>query len=169
MIFLSLSFRFLKSDKSIVPILSCDLIISENERKAMFQAKDVMTKDVICVRIDTPISEATDIMVNNGISGVPVVEENMILVGILSEHDVLRLLHTYKQERDRTVGEFMTHPVVYFKENDSLLDVCYSLRDSSIRRIPVTSGGKVTGIISRADVLRCIQRLLQEPCHAGSE
>lgn len=130
----------------------------------MFQTKDVMTKDTICVRIDTPISEAIEIMVNNSISGVPVVEEDMTLVGILSEQDVLRMLHTYKQERNRTVGEFMTHPVVYFTENDSLLDICYTLRDSSIRRIPVTSDGKVTGIISRSDILRCILQLLQKPC-----
>ena len=135
----------------------------------MFQTKNVMTKDVICVRIDTPISEAIEIMVNNGVSGVPVVEEDMTLVGIISEHDVLRLLNTYKQERNRTAGELMIHPVVYFKENDSLLDICYSLRDSSIRRIPVTSDGKVTGIISRADILRCILQLLQEPCLSGSE
>ena len=107
--------------------------------------------------------------VPNSISGVPVVEEDMTLVGILSEQDVLRLLHTHKQERNRTTGEFTTQPVVYFKENDSLLDICYSLRDSSIRRVPVTSGGKITGIISRADILRCILQLLQEPCHAGRE
>ena len=135
----------------------------------MFQTKDVMTKDVICVRIDTSIFEAIEIMANNGVSGVPVVDEDMTLVGILSEHDVLHLLHTHKQERDRTVGEFMTQSVVYFKENDSLLDICNSLRDSSIRRIPVTSGGKVTGIISRSDILRCILQLSQEPCHAGSK
>jgi CBS domain-containing protein len=135
----------------------------------MFKTKDIMTKGVICVRIDTPIYEAIEIMVKNGVSGVPVVEEDMTLVGILSEQDVLRLLHTYKQERNRTAGELMTHPVVYFKENDSLLDICYRLRDSSIRRIPVTSDGKVTGIISRADILKCILQLLQQPCHAGSE
>ena len=135
----------------------------------MLQTKDVMTKDVICVHIDTPIFEAIEIMVNNSISGVPVVEEDMSLVGILSEQDILHLLHTYKQERDRTAGEFMTQPVVYFNENESLLDICYSLRDSSIRRVPVTSGGKVTGIVSRADILRSILQLLKEPCHACSE
>lgn len=135
----------------------------------MFKTKDIMTKDVICVRKDTPIDEAIQIMVNNSITGVPVVEEDMALVGILSEQNVLRLFHTYKQERDRTVGEFMTQPAVYFEENESLLDICFRLRDSSIRRVPVTSDGKVTGIISRADILRCILQLLQEPCHAGSE
>ena len=127
------------------------------------------TKDVICVNIDTSIFEAIEFMANNGVSGVPVVEEDMTLVGILSEHDVLRLLHTHKRERDRNVGEFMTQSVVYFKENDSLLDICNSLRDSSIRRIPVTSGGKVTGIISRADIIRCILQLSQKPCHTDSE
>jgi CBS domain-containing protein len=135
----------------------------------MYKTKDIMTKGAICVRKDTPILEAIQILVNNGITGVPVVEEDMTLVGILSEQDVLRLFHTYKQERDRTAGEFMTQPVIYFEEDESLLDICYRLRDSSIRRVPVTSDGRVTGIISRADILHCILQLLQEPCHAGSE
>ena len=135
----------------------------------MFKTKDIMTKGAICVHKDTPIFEVIEIMVSNGISGVPVVEEDMTLIGILCEQDVLRLLHTYKDERDRTAGEFMTEPVVYFEENESLLDICYRLRDSSIRRVPVTSDGKVTGIISRADIVQCILQLMQQPCHAGSE
>ena len=135
----------------------------------MFKTKDIMTKGAICVRKDTPISEAIQIMVNNGITGVPVVDEDKALVGILSEQNVLRLFHTHKQERDRTAGEFMTQPAVYYEENDSLLDICFRLRDSSIRRVPVTSDGKVTGIISRADFLKCILQLMQEPCHAGTE
>ncbi len=135
----------------------------------MFQTKDIMTKGAICIRKDTPIFEVIQIMVNNGITGVPVVDEDKALVGILSEQNVLRLFHTYKQERDRTAGEFMTQPAVYFEENESLLDICFRLRDSSIRRVPVTLDGKVTGIISRADILQCILQLLQEPCHAGSE
>lgn len=135
----------------------------------MFQTKDIMTKKVIYVHKDTPIFETIQIMVDNSITGVPVVEEDMTLIGILSEQDVLRLLHTHKQERHRTAGEFMTKPAVYFEENERLLDICYRLRDYSIRRIPVTSGGKVTGIISRADILKHILQLMQEPCHAGSE
>ncbi|MFC1792686.1 HPP family protein [Planctomycetota bacterium] len=135
----------------------------------MFQAKDIMTKEVIRVHKDTPISEAIQIMVDNNITGVPVVEEDMTLVGILSEMDVLRLFHTHEQERNRTAGEFMTQPAVYFEESERLLDVCYRLRDYPIRRVPVTSDGKVTGIISRADILKCTLQLLQEPCHASSE
>ena|SRR4030065_71521 len=104
----------------------------------MFKTKDIMTKGAICVRKDTPIFEVIQIMVNNGITGVPVIEEDMTLVGIISEQDVLRLLHTHKQERDRTAGEFMKQPVIYFEEDECLLDICFRLRDSSIRRVPVT-------------------------------
>ena len=133
----------------------------------MFKTKEIMTKGAICIHKDTPILEAIQIMVNNGITGVPVVEKDMTLLGIVSEQDVLRLIHTHQQERNRTAGEFMTRPVISFEEEDSLLDIVYCLRDSSIRRIPVTSDGKVVGIISRADILRRIYQLIQEPCHTG--
>jgi len=128
-----------------------------------------MTEEVISVRRDTPVIEAIQTMVSNKISGVPVVDEDMTLVGILSAQDVLRLFDTHKQEKDRTAGELMTQPVVSFDEHDRLLDVCYCLRDSSIRRVPVTSDGKVRGIVSRSDILKCILELSQEACHAGSK
>lgn len=134
----------------------------------MLRAKDIMTEEVVCVRKDTTISEAIEAMVNNEITGVPVVDADMTPVGILSEQDVLRLFDTYGQEGDRTAGEFMTQPPIYFDEDDPVLDVCYRLRDCPIRRVPVTSQGKVTGIISRADVLRYTLQLLQKTCHSNS-
>ncbi len=134
----------------------------------MLQARDVMTEEVICVRKDTPVIEAIQTMVTNKITGVPVVDEDMTLVGILSAHDVLRLFHSYKQEQDRTAGEFMTKNAIHVEEHDRLLDVCFRLLDCSIRRVPVTSDGKVKGIISRADILKCILRLSQGTCHASS-
>lgn len=135
----------------------------------MCRAKDIMTKKVICVYKDTPIFDVIQIMVDNSITGVPVVEEDMTLVGMLSEQDVLRLFHTYKEEMNRKAGDFMTQPAVHFDENDRLLDICYRLRDYSIRRVPVTSNGKVTGIISRADILKRIMQLSQQACPVGSE
>jgi signal-transduction protein with cAMP-binding, CBS, and nucleotidyltransferase domain len=75
---------------------------------------------------------------------------------------VLRLYHTYKDEKDRTVNTFMTHPAIHFDEEEPLLDVCYRLRDNSIRRVPVTSNGKVVGVISRSDMLKYILQLCDE-------
>lgn len=128
----------------------------------MLEARDIMTKQVICIRKDTPIFDAIKLMVHNSITGVPVVEDDMTLVGMLSEQDVLRLFHTYDDEKDRTVSDFMTQPAIHFEEHELLLDVCYCLRDHSIRRVPVTSDGKVVGVISRSDILKCILEFVQQ-------
>jgi CBS domain-containing protein len=122
----------------------------------MLEAKDIMTRQVICIRKDTPIFEAIRLMAEKNITGIPVVEDDQILAGMLSEQDVLRLFHTYDDEKDRTVNDFMTQPAIHFEENELLLDVCYCLRDNAIRRVPVTLNGKVTGVISRSDILKCI-------------
>ncbi len=122
----------------------------------MLEAKDIMTKQVVCIRKDTPIFEAIRLMADKNITGIPVIEDDLTLVGMLSEQDVLRLFHTYDDEKDRTVNDFMTQPAIHFEENEPLLDVCYCLRDNHIRRVPVTSNGKVSGVISRSDILKCI-------------
>ena len=127
----------------------------------MLEAKDIMTKEIICIKKDIPIIEAIKLMSENNITGIPVVEDDMTLIGILSEQDVLRLFHTYEDEKDRTVNDFMTQPAINFEEDELLLDVCYCLRDNSIRRVPVTSNGKVTGIISRSDIIKCIIQLCE--------
>jgi CBS domain-containing protein len=122
----------------------------------MLEAKDIMTKQVVCIRKDTPIFEAIRLMADKNITGIPVIEDDLTLVGMLSEQDVLRLFHTYDDEKDRTVNDFMTQPAIHFEEDEPLLDVCYCLRDNSIRRVPVTLNGKVSGVISRSDILKCI-------------
>jgi CBS domain-containing protein len=128
----------------------------------MLQAKNIMTKEVICINKDTPVIDAIRLMSKNNITGIPVVKDDMTLVGILSEQDVLRLFHTFEDEKNRTANDFMTQPAIHFEENEMLLDVCYCLRDNSIRRVPVTSNGKVVGVISRSDILKCILQLWDE-------
>jgi len=125
----------------------------------MHKAKDIMTTKVVCITQDTPVVDAIRLMAKNNITGVPVVEDDMTLLGIISEQDVLRLFHTYEDEKDRTVYDFMTHPAVHFEQDEPLLDVCFCLRDNSIRRVPVTSNNKVVGVISRSDILKCILKL----------
>jgi CBS domain-containing protein len=127
----------------------------------MLEAKDIMTKEIICIKKDVPIVEAIKLMSKNNITGLPVIEDDMTLVGILSEQDVLRLFHTHENEKDRNVKDFMTQPAIHFEEEELLLDVCYCLRDNPIRRVPVTSNGKVVGIISRSDIIKCIIQLCE--------
>ncbi len=128
----------------------------------MLEAKDIMTRNVVCIKKNIPVINAIRLMSKNNITGIPVVEDDMTLLGILSEQDVLRLFHTYEDEKERTVNDFMTQPAIHFEKEERLLDVCYCLRDNSIRRVPVTSNGKVVGVISRSDILKCILQLWDE-------
>ncbi len=125
----------------------------------MLEAKDIMTRNVVCIKKTIPVVDAIRLMSKNNITGIPVVEDDMTLVGILSEQDLLRLYHTYADEKNRTVNDFMTQPAIHFEEEERLLDVCYCLRDNSIRRVPITSKGKIVGVISRSDILKCILEL----------
>ena len=113
-----------------------------------------MTKDVISVKRQTPIYEAVELLVKNKITGIPVVEDDMTLAGILTEKDVLRLFYADEQEKNKTVSDFMTRPAVHYKENDSLQSICDFMMINYFRRVPVTSKkGKVVGIISRPDII----------------
>jgi len=117
------------------------------------KAKDIMTRNVISVEKYTPIYEAVELMAKNNITGVPVVEDDMTLVGILTEKDVLTLFNAHEGCKDKTVSDFMTQPPVYFDKNESLLDICDCLKSNYFRRVPVTSNGRLVGIISRRDII----------------
>jgi len=125
----------------------------------MLKAKDIMTENVVSVKKDTPIYEALELLAKYNITGIPVVREDMILVGVLSEKDVLRLFYAHEGEEEGTVNDFMTQPAVHFDEKESLLDICDCLTNNYFRRVPVTSEGKLVGIISRKDIIDYILRL----------
>ena len=132
----------------------------ERGLSAMVTAKDIMSSDVVSVKEDTPIYEALQILLKSNITGVPVVKDNMILVGIFSEKDALGLFFRPKSASGRTVADFMTQPAIFFDEDEKLSDVCECLMNSYFRRVPVTNKGKVVGIISRPDIIAHICRLI---------
>jgi len=135
----------------------------------MLKAKDIMTEDVISVKKDTPIYEAVDILAENQIAGIPVVEDDMTLVGILSEKDVLSLLFFYGRDEKRTVNDFMTQPAIHFDEDENLLDVCDCLTNHDFRRVPITSKEKLVGVVSRADIIECIRHLRHKDAEEPAE
>jgi CBS domain-containing protein len=127
----------------------------------MVEAKDIMTTDVISVKRHTPVCEAGELLLKHQITGMPVVDDDMLLVGIISEKDLLRLLHTHEAEKGKTVEDFMTAPAIFFQENESLEDICDLMMANQFRRVPVTSASRkrqVIGIVSRPDVLEYIIR-----------
>ena len=124
----------------------------------MLKAKDIMTKQVISVRKDAPVLEAVELLWKNDITGIPVVEDDGTLVGIVSEKDLIKLFYADEDLKNKTVSSFMTQPAVHFDEDEALPAVCECLMNYFLRRVPVTSKGKVVGIISRADIIEYILR-----------
>jgi len=135
----------------------------------MLKAKDIMTTDVISTTKETPIYEAMELLINKEITGMPVVDDDMNLIGVITEKDCLRLFYGDKDEENKTVRHFMTQPAVHYNENDSLRTICDFMMINYFRRIPVTTkDGKVVGILSRPDVIKYI--LKQRPvekAHTG--
>jgi len=127
----------------------------------MLKAKNIMVKEVITVTRDTPVFEAIELLWKNEITGIPVVEYDMTLVGILTEKDVLRLFYTHEVHKNETVKSFMSQPAVHVDENEPLSEACACLMNYFFRRVPVTSKGKVVGIISRPDLIEHILRQRQ--------
>ena len=129
----------------------------------MLKAKDMMTKNVISVKKDIHIYEALEILADHNISGIPVVREDMITVGVLSEKDMIRLVHHPEELDDKTVDDFMTQPAVHFDEEESFDDICDCLEEHYFRRVPITSEGRLVGLISRSDVIKYILKLRRLP------
>jgi len=128
----------------------------------MLKAKEIMTKDLITAKVDTPIYDVLELIAKHGISGLPVVKDDMTLVGVVSEKDVLSLFYDHEDRSKKTVNDFMTQPPLFFDEDESLLDVCDFLTKNVFRRVPITSGGKLVGIISIRDLVEYILQLIHE-------
>ncbi|HDY86600.1 MAG TPA: CBS domain-containing protein [bacterium] len=136
----------------------------------MLQAKDIMEKDVISVKEDMPIYDAIELLRENHITGLPVVEDDMTLIGILSEKDVISMLYyAHGDEEEKVVADFMTENPTCFNEDETLLNICDSLIVHSFRRVPITSQEKLIGLISRADLIDCILHLRDENTVTSSE
>jgi len=139
----------------------------------MITAEQVMNSDVITVQKDTPILEAMELMLQKSISGMPVVDDDMNLVGVLSETDVVSLIYNtvYKIEslEKKKVRNYMTERTVSFDKDDNLLDVCDFLAKNLFRRVPITSAGKVVGIISVPDIVRFTLKVYRERESAAAE
>lgn len=139
--------------------------------------KEVMTKSVVSIKKDADIHEAAHVLSENRISGMPVVNENNHVVGVVSEADILLLAgmkkeHTFKDILRSLLGEpapirkvgnkvedVMSFPPVTSKADDDVAEVARVLDEKRIKRLPVVDAeGKLIGIISRADIVRAISR-----------
>ena len=110
------------------------------------KVKEIITTRVGTVTGDTPVPVIADLLRDNRISGVPVVDADGAVVGLVNEYDLLA-------RSGETAGEVMTSSVITVSEDTDVDDVRHLLIERRIRRVPVTSGQRLAGIVSRGDVV----------------
>jgi CBS domain-containing protein len=141
------------------------------------KAADVMTRQVVTVQPDTEVVEALRLMLSLRISGLPVVDADAALVGIVTEGDFLRraeldtdthyprwlafvlgqrVARDYIEAHGRRIEEIMTREVTTAHEDTPLADVVALMERARVKRVPVVAAGRVVGIVSRADLLRAV-------------
>ena len=118
----------------------------------MYQVKDIMTKHVIAISSEATIDEAISRILDHRVSGLPVVDAEGQLLGVISEIDVIDLVYEADIDAD-TVGDHMTRDIRALDTEATLDDAAGLFCAQSIRRIPVVREGRLVGILSRRDLI----------------
>ncbi len=143
-------------------------------------AKDIMTKDVVTTKKDTPIEEIAKLMLKNRISGIPVVDNANHIIGIVSESDLIYKVKpmspslSYWQSPEKfekeywkitatNAEEIMTTDVITADEEQTVEELATLMIEKHIKRIPIAKSQKLVGIISRADVIKAILKAPAAP------
>ena len=152
------------------------------------RVKDVMTAVVVRLSPDNSVRQAAQIMLDNHVSGPPVVDDAGALVGVISEGDLIRRTElggggqamdaslaaderaqAYVRRSSWRVGDAMTANPVTIDEDAPIGRVAALMKERSIKRIPVIRDGRLIGIVSRADLLQAILSARQDETATGDE
>lgn len=155
---------------------------------AALAAGDVMTGEVATVLADSPLHAAIRLMLDRHVSGLPVLDGTGMLVGIVTEGDLLRRVELGTEEHpsawraffrgpdrqaadyvathSRVVRDVMTATVLTVDVATPLSDVVTLMQDKHVKRVPVLSGHMLVGIVSRSDLLRQLAESLPGPTRA---
>ena len=148
------------------------------------QVKDIMTSPVVSIEPDTSVTQAIRIMLQRHISGLPVVDKDGRLVGVVTEGDLLRRVETgterkrprwleflvgpgrladeYTRAHGRKVLDVMTADPATVTEDTSLEEVVKLMEKRRIKRVPVLKDGRIVGIVSRANLLHTLAGVARE-------
>ncbi len=155
------------------------------------KARDVMTRPVVSIDSDAPISVAIRLMLQKKISGLPVVDSAGNLVGVVTEGDFLRRAETgteheqprwleflmgpgalaedYVRSHGRKVSEVMTRGVKTVEETTPLKDVVTLMERNHIKRVPVLRDKTLVGIVTRANLLRALASYLHSVTESAGD
>ncbi len=118
---------------------------------------DVMTRTVISIRAEAPIDDAFDLLLRHNLSGLPVVDADHQVIGVISERDLLGMLYEV-EKMNGIVNDFASKNVITLREDGPLLGAVDLLLARSFRRLPVVDDkNRLVGLVSRRDLIRFIR------------
>jgi CBS domain-containing protein len=142
------------------------------------QARDLMVSPVVTVQPSASVKEVAKLLLEQGISAVPVVDEQGKLVGVVSEGDLLHrseigserrrswwllgltdeetLAAEYVKAHARKVADVMTRKVITAAPDASLHELATLMEANAIKRVPIVEDGRLVGIVSRANLVRAL-------------
>lgn len=152
--------------KSVDDVFAIDAVRSLRIEPSL-TVRDIMIHDVESVAPTTPVRDAVDLMVQKRLRALPVVGEKLEVIGIITEHDVMRgLLARIPRatDDDREAGggstellrvrDIMTRSVLCVSEGMGLAEAANLMNNKAMEQLPVTSEGKLTGFLTRGDIIR---------------
>jgi CBS domain-containing protein len=128
-------------------------------------AAENMTKSLVTITFDQPIEEAYAMMQQWGVRHLPVRDNEGKIVGILADSDIYRAMNPARPGfgEGLTVGDYMSWPAITIDESMGVSDVAEAMITEKVGAFLVTKdGGEPTGIVTTEDLLRVLQRVLDE-------
>jgi CBS domain-containing protein len=118
------------------------------------KARDIMGRPVVAAAKNTTARDVAIQMLMGGFSGMPITERDGVIVGIVTEFDIIHAIRQDKKVETTTAEEIMTTDVASVDVNADVEEVIEILDNRRVLRVPVTERGKLVGVISRPDILR---------------
>lgn len=138
--------------------------------RSTMQVRDVMSTPAVTVGVRCPVKQATQLLAHHDIAALPVLDQHGVLVGVLSEADVIEDAylgddpvqplprHEATRHRGVVVGDVMsTHPITV-PADAAVAQAVDLMVGTAVKSLPVVDGGRVVGMISRRDLVRLLAR-----------
>ncbi len=121
------------------------------------EIREIMERDVVVVNEDDSIEDAVELMFEKRVGGCPIVNRDGILVGIVTERDLVEYL-SRSREVDGYVSDYMTRGVVTVNPNESIRDVMKKMIKKKLRRLPIINEGILLGMVTVRELLKYFGR-----------
>ena len=115
-------------------------------------ARDIMTRNVYTTSPEVSVQEVAQLLVQKDISGVPVINRDGQIIGIVTEADIIGKVN----REGLCVADIMTPELIFVDEETQVGDIAMLLVERKIKRVPVMRNGKLVGIVCRADIVNAV-------------